>query len=161
VNVAVTERAAFMVTVQVVPLAASQPLQLPKVELASGDAVSVTSVPWAIPDTLHVEPQLIPPPLTVPDPLPLFCTASAWVGAPTGLKVAMTERAAFMVTVQVVPLAASQPLQLPKVELASGDAVSVTSVPWAIPDTLHVEPQLTPGPLTVPEPLPLFWTVSV
>jgi hypothetical protein len=66
-----------MVTVQVVPLAVSHPPQFPKVEFASGDAVNVTTVPGAIPDALHVAPQLIPPPLTVPEPFPPFHTMSA------------------------------------------------------------------------------------
>jgi hypothetical protein len=112
-KVAVTVRLAVMVTVQVVPLAVSQPLQFPKIEVASGDAVNVMTVPSAIPDALHAQPQLIPPPLTVPDPLPLFHTASVW---PVVLKVAVTTRLALMMTVQVVPLAVSQPPQYRKVE---------------------------------------------
>jgi hypothetical protein len=164
---AVTERPAFMVTVQVVPLAVSQPLQVPKVEHSSGDAVSVMTVPWGIPETLHVEPQavppllqLIPPALTVSNPAQsLTCTVSVCVVAPTGLKVAVTERAASMVAAQVVPIAMSQPLQYPKVELASGDAVSVIRVPGPILE-LQVEPQSIPPPVTAPDPLPLFCTVS-
>ena len=41
----------------------------------------------------------------------------------------MTDRAALMVTVQVVPEAASQPLQPVKVDPVAGVAVRVTIVP--------------------------------
>ena len=81
-NVAVTVWSAFIVTLQLVPLDESQPLQLPKVEFPSGEAISVTAVPWAR-DALHVGPQLIPPPLTVPDPVPLLCTISVCMLPPS------------------------------------------------------------------------------
>ena len=45
------------------------------------------------------------------------------------LKVAVTDRDAFMVTVQVSPETPSQPLQPPKVDPPLALAVSVTSVP--------------------------------
>jgi hypothetical protein len=44
-------------------------------------------------------------------------------------KLAVTDRAALMATVQVVPETASQPLQPAKVEPKAGVAVRVTTVP--------------------------------
>ena len=72
-------------------------------------------------------PQLIPAGalVTVPLPVPALLSVSAkvWV-----VKVAVSERAAVMLTVQVlVPVHA--PLQPLKVEPAAGVAVSVTAVP--------------------------------
>jgi hypothetical protein len=145
-----------MVTVQLFPLVESHPLQLPNVEGAIGDATRVTTVLAAI-EVEQIAPQSIPPPLTVPDPLPCFCTRSVW-DLP-GLNVAVTCRSAFMVTVQLFPLVESHPLQLPKVEGALADAVNVTTVPPAI-DALQLVPQSIAPPFTLPEPVPAFRTVS-
>ena len=158
-NVAVTVLSVFMVTLHVVPLEVSQPLQVSNLDAASGVAVSVTAVPEAI-DAEQVAPQLMPPPLTVPDPVPLFWTVNVRGGTSVMVKVAVTVLSAVMVTVQVAPLEVSQPLQLPNVDPLSGAAVSVTAVPEAI-DAEQVAPQLTPPPLTVPDPVPLFWTVKL
>jgi hypothetical protein len=60
----------------------SQPSQPVKVESGLAEAVSVTAVPEAS-DALQLGPQSIAPPVTVPDPLPLFCTLSVcWTGLP-------------------------------------------------------------------------------
>src|SRR5437667_10195213 len=64
--------------------------------------------------------------VTVPVPVPPLLTVSVNRGA---LKVAVSDRDAFMVTVQVSPETPSQPLQLPKVDPPLALAVSVTSVP--------------------------------
>ena len=73
-------------------------------------------------------PQLMPPSaeVTVPVPVPPLLTVRVNRGA---LKVAVTDRDAFMVTVQVSPETPSQPLQPPKVDPPLALAVSVTSVP--------------------------------
>ena len=73
-------------------------------------------------------PQLIPPSLevTVPLPLPVVLTERVKV---CRLKLAVTARAVLMVTLQVVPETASQPLQKAKVEPEAGVAVRVTTVP--------------------------------
>jgi hypothetical protein len=77
------------------------------------------------------------------------------------LNVAMTERLALMVRVQL-PLPEQSPDQPANLERAEATAVSVTAVPclkaWA-----QVEPQLIPAglELTVPVPLPPFVSVSV
>src|SRR5581483_5099785 len=77
----------------------------------------------------HVElpfPQLIPPPLTMP--LPVTATLSWRVAPPPPPpaleKVAVTERAAVMITVHVVAVPAHAPPQPRKVEPTVGVAVS-------------------------------------
>jgi len=55
--------------VQVVPELESQPVQLANADPAAGAAVRETAVP-AVRLTLQDEPQSIPFPLTVPDPVP-------------------------------------------------------------------------------------------
>ena len=70
-------RLAFIVTSQVVPVLLSHPAQLTSAEPASGEAVSVTALPEAS-NALQVSPQLMPPPVTVPDPVPAFCTVSLY-----------------------------------------------------------------------------------
>ena len=64
--------------------------------------------------------------MTVPLPVPALLTVRV---TPCVLKVAVTERDAFMVTVQLEPETVSHPLQLPKVEPLAGAAVRVTTVP--------------------------------
>jgi hypothetical protein len=76
-------------------------------------------------------------------------------------KVAVTDLAALIVTVQVSPLLESQPAQLPKSEPDIGEAVNVTGVPL-VKLALHVAPQSMPAGLllTVPLPAPVFATVN-
>src|SRR5262249_59685319 len=109
----------------------------------------------------QVEPQSIPPGLlvTVPDPVPAFETDS--VRCPSK-KIAVTDLAPSMTTVQVVPIAEQSPLQAAKVEFAPALAVSVTCVPCAN-CAEHVEPQsIPPGLLvTVPDPFPTLETDRV
>jgi hypothetical protein len=64
---AVTVFAAFMVTVQLVPFAVSQPFQPVKMERKPGVAVSVTTVPL-LKSTEQVDPQSIPAGLDVTVP---------------------------------------------------------------------------------------------
>jgi len=124
-NAAETVRLAFIATVQLVPVAESQPIQPAKVEPASGEAVRMTDVPAEI-EAEQVAPQLMPLPLTVPAPVPVFWTVSvAFVGSPA-LNAAETVRLAFIATLQLVPVAESQPVQPAKVERASGEAVRMT-----------------------------------
>ena len=80
-------------------------------------------------------------------------------GGATATNVAVTERAAVIVTVHVlVPVQA--PLQPAKLEPALGAAVSVTVVPAKLSE--QSAPQLIPGGelVTVPAPVPVFVTVS-
>jgi hypothetical protein len=154
----VTVLAAVIVTVQVVVVKLSQPAQLVNVEPGSGWAVSVTISPWAK-AALHVAPQSIPPPVTLPDPVPLVRTVSAcW---DVLVNVAVKVRSPLIVTLQVAPLTLSQPVQLAKLEPVAGTAVSVTGVPYGRL-AVHAAPQSIdpPAPVTVPAPAPAFTTVS-
>ena len=64
--------------------------------------------------------------VTVPLPVPVLPTVRVNV---CRVKVAVTDRAALMVTVQVVPETVSQPLQLVNVDPPAALAVRVTAVP--------------------------------
>ena len=110
---------------------------------------------------VHVEPQLMPAGelVTVPLPVPVRLTLSVrWVE----VKVAVTLRVAFIVTLQVFPETESQPLQLEKFEFTSAVAVKVTMVPLEYVAE-HVAPQLMPAGelVTVPVPVPLRFTFRV
>jgi hypothetical protein len=155
-NVAVTVFAAVTVTVHVAPLTVVQPVQLFRIELASGVAVSVTVPPFAtgaVQPSVEPAMQAMPGPVTVP--LPPCATAFTVNGYVLGWNVAVTVFADVTVTVHVAPLTLVQPVQLFRIEVASGVAVSVTVPPFA---TLVVHPtvepavQAMPGPVTVPTP---------
>jgi len=74
-NVAVTARAALIVTVHVAPDAASQPLQPVNCEFGAAAAVSVTDVP-SVYGSEQSAPQSIPEgvEVTVPAPPPVVLT---------------------------------------------------------------------------------------
>src|SRR5439155_877277 len=151
-KVAVTDAAAFSVTVQVlVPVQA--PLQPEKKKPVPGAAVRVTTVP-VVNEAEHVPPQEIPAGELVTVPVPALVTVSAKDG---NAKVAVTARAALIVRMQVV----LAPVQL-AVQPAPGAAVSVTIVP-VVNEAEHVAPQEIPAGLlvTVPLPAPAMDTVSV
>ena len=120
-----TVAAAPTVTVQA-PAPAQAPLQPPKVEPASGVAVSVNWAPGAT-ASLQSAPQAMPAGAleTVPEPAPLRLTVSV-----TGISVnvAVTVVPALTVTVQS-PVPVQAPLQPANVEPAAGVAVSVNAVP--------------------------------
>src|SRR4051794_2388285 len=157
---------ALIATVHWLPFTESQPLQLLNVDPDAAAAVSVTELPslnWAE----QVAPQLIPDGelVTVPEPLPaLEAVKVRWTGG-ENVKLAPTDRFAFIATVHWLPFTESQPalpIKLPNDNPPAGAAVSVTEVPslnWAE----QVKPQLIPdGELvTVPEPAPALETVSV
>jgi len=125
INVAVTDWAAFIVTTQLPVPVHPAPLQPVNTEPPAGVAVNVTEVPLAN-DAVHVAPQLIPAGLlvTVPPLLPVLVTVRVY----NCVKLAFTDLAALMVTVQVVPETVSHPLQPVKMEVRAGVAVSVTTV---------------------------------
>jgi hypothetical protein len=153
VNVAVTDLAALIVTTQL-PVPLHAPLQPVKVEVPSGAAVNVTSVP-ASKSALQVAPQSIPrgEELTDPPPVPVFVTLRA---CGIFVKAADTDLAPSIVTTQLpVPLHA--PFQPVNVDVPSGDVVKVTSVPVS-KSALQVAPQSIPtgDDETDPPPVPVF-----
>jgi len=64
--------------------------------------------------------------VTIPVPVPMRLTVKTLC---VEVKVAVTLRVAFIVTLQVFPETESQPLQLVKFEFTSAASVSVTMVP--------------------------------
>jgi hypothetical protein len=148
-----TLRATLIVTLQA-PVPVQAPLQPRKVEPLAGVAVSDTVV---VEGKLapQVAPQLIPAGelVTVPLPVPLFVTVSAFGAA---AKVAVAFRAELTVSVQVeAPVQA--PPQPVKDEPVLGVAVSVTTVP-AVKLLVQVVPQFKPAgeEVTTPVPVPVL-----
>jgi hypothetical protein len=157
-NVAVTLFAAFIVTVQVVEPPLQAPPQLVKLAPLSGVAVSVTVAP-VVSFTVHVvcpDPQLIPPPVTVP--LPVTETPSGnWDAVPDEpLKEAVTLFAVLIVTEQDRDVPAHAPPQPVKLAPELGWAVRLTVVP-ADTSALQLDPpaevQEMLDPATVPFPV--------
>lgn len=95
-NVAVTDLAASIVTVHDMPVHA--PDQPVNVQPVAGVAVSATLVPW-LNVSLQSVPHTMPVPATVPKPT--FPTLSVYVFS---AKFAVTDFAASIVTVHVVPV---------------------------------------------------------
>src|SRR5262245_6833507 len=126
-KVAVTDCAALTVTVQE-PVPVKPPPPHPvQLEPAAGGAVRVTAVPLAN-EAEHVAPHVMPAGalVMVPLPAPVLLTVSAM---PCSAKVAVTDCAALIVTVQVPVPVQPPPLQPVKVEPTAGAAVRVTAVP--------------------------------
>jgi hypothetical protein len=123
----VTDLAALILTVQVLPDTASHPVHPVNAERRFGDAVSVTTVVLEK-DAAHVDPQLIPAGLevTVPLPRPVLLTLRV---KNCRLNVAVTVLAPLMVTVHAAPDTASQPVQPANSEPLAAAAVKVTVVP--------------------------------
>jgi hypothetical protein len=96
--------------------------------------------------------------VTVPVPVPAFTTVRVWG---IRLKVAVTDRAEFMVTVQA-PVPVHDPLHPAKTEPAAAVLFRVTTVPDA-KGAEQVAPQLIPAgvEVTVPVPVPAFATLRV
>jgi len=158
-NVAVTEVAALMVTVQV-PVPEQPPLQPLNVEPATGAAVNVTTVP-VVKACEQVVPHESPAGelVTMPLPVPDFVTLSVKDDCTNA---AVTEVAALIVTVHVLVPVQPPPLQPVNVEPAAAVAVSVTTEPVAN-DAEHVAPHEMPAGLLVivPAPAPDLDTVKV
>src|SRR5581483_4266702 len=163
-NVAVTELEPVSVRVQVDDAPLHDPPHPRNVAPAVGVATRVTVEPeFRLARQVELPfPQLIPPPLTMP--LPVTATLSWRVAPPPPPpaleKVAVTERAAVMITVHVVAVPAHAPPQPRKVEPTVGVAVSTIEA-FGVSLTLHRTaplPQLTPPPETLP--LPETETVS-
>jgi hypothetical protein len=124
VNVAVTLRAVFISTVQL-PVPEHAPDHPANVFPGLGAAVSVTTAP-ALNADVHVPGQLIEPGADDTVPPPTVDTES-WKD--TFTNVAVTDRAALIVTVHVGDVPLHAPPQPPNVCVALVVAVSVTIVP--------------------------------
>lgn len=122
-NVAETNRAAVIDTVQVVAVPVQSPPHPEKPYPGDGAAVRVTEVPWLY-NWLQSVPQEMPAGLEVTVPCPPFVTLRLYVSA---VKVAVTLFDAVIETVQV-PVPVHAPDQPEKIEPTAGAAVSVTEV---------------------------------
>src|SRR5215475_1107636 len=125
-NVAVTDLGALIVTVQELLCPLQSPPQPMKTELVSAVAVSVTVVPVLNPAEQAV-PQLIPAGLDTTRPLPVPLAET--VKGTGSLKLAVTVRAAVIVTVHCVACPLHAPPHPVNAELGSAVAVRVTDVP--------------------------------
>lgn len=158
-NVADTDSAALIVTVQTPTPEHPAPVQPANVLPLFAVAVSVTCDP-VVKLPAQVLGHKIPAGLLDTDPLPVPAVVTDnWE---VGLNVAVTVSAAFTVTVQGAVPEHPWPLQPANTEFAPAVAVSVTSVPLA-KFAAHVVGQLIPAGLlvTVPAPVPGSVTVSV
>ena len=157
VNEAVTEDAALMDIVHVVPVPEQPPLQPVNVEPVAGVAVSVTEVPE---EKLaeQVLPHAIPPGLlvTAPAPEPPFPMVNV---KDCSANVALTDAAAAMLTVQVPVPEQPPPVHPVNVDPAAGEALSVTEVPET-KLAAQVLPHAMPAGLLVTVPLPTVVTLS-
>ena len=128
-KLAVTFRAAVIVTVHVAPETESQPLHALNSDPLFGAAESVTVVPPAY-GSEQSAPQLIPAgfEVTTPAPAPVLLTPSVKLAT---LKLAVTVRALLIATLHVVPDTESQPVHPAKTEPAFAAAVIVTVVPMS------------------------------
>jgi hypothetical protein len=153
-----TDSAVSMVTVQG-PFPLHAPDQPVNVDVPPGAAVSVTTVPLAKLKE-HVGPQLIPEgdEVTVPSPVPVLATFNPFW---TTLKLAVTELAAFMVTVHG-PIPLHAPVHPVNVDAPSAAGVRVTMAP-VVKLAVHVAPQLIPAGDDVmpPPPAPVLLTVRL
>ncbi len=157
---AVTLLSPVIVTVQVfLPVQASRhSVNEPP---AGGVAVSVT-VSSAVTSAVQPEPplevQVIPPPVTVP--LPITVTVSFGF-----LKLAVAERSAFIVSVQLLPVPLHEPPQPPKTYPVSGVSTIVSVESWGTSVSQPVSPvsQSMSSPETLPPPAesPETLTLSV
>ena len=123
---AVTLRAAIIVTWHVTAVPLHAPLQLAKLERASGVAVRATTVPRLY-GSLQSAPQLMPAgeEARFPLPEPAVVTVSEYMAR---AKVAVADLAALMVTWQE-PAPEQAPLQTAKAEPAAAAAERVTTAP--------------------------------
>jgi hypothetical protein len=158
-NVAVTDRFEFMVTLQP-PVPEHAPDHPANVEPVFGVAVNVTAVPAA--KLRQPEPHEVPvgEALTVPLPVPVVVMFRVGLTVAVRLNAAVTDRFEFIVTVQL-PAPEQAPDHPANVEPAVGVGVSVTTVPAA--KLRQPEPHEVPAgeEPTVPLPVPDFVIVRV
>ena len=155
-NVALTDWAEVIGTVQVPLEFVQAPLHPANTEPAAALGVSTTDVPL-LKFAVQVAPQLIPTgaEVTVPEPAPLNETESAYCGGGTAAKFATIEIAGDEVTVVWhvdVPL--QEPPQVTNVYPGSGVAIKFTTVP-AGNDVVHVPVQVVLAGELLIEPPPV------
>src|SRR4051812_25092157 len=162
-KLAVTDVAAFMLTLHDAPETVSPPFHPLNTDSIPGVAVSVTIVPLSY-TAEQFEPQLIPSGLEVTAPLPMpdFLTVSV---KRSRVKVPTIDLDVLIVRRHVSAAAESQPLQVSNLDPATGVAVRVNAVP-APYDAVQVscaESQSRPVGLevTLPRPVPALLNVSV
>jgi hypothetical protein len=165
VNVAVTDSAEFIETVQTLGFVPVQaPLQLANTDPLAGTAVSEMAAPGKY-RAAQVPPELTQlMALSALDTVPLPLPASATLSCSPRTKFAVRVESVFMVNWHA-PVPVQGPLQPAKRELEPGVAVAATWLPlWYAAE--QVEPQSMPplkpaGVDTVPEPFPVVVTLSV
>ena len=161
VNVAVTLRAAVMLTVQA-PVPVQAPVHPANVEPVPAAAARLTLVPLEK-LALHALPQLTPPgvEVTVPLPVPLLVSVRVYVVGALRAKAAVTLFAPSTTKVQL-PVPVQAPLQPEKVDPAAEVALRARLVPPAML-ALQALPQSMPLGLeaTAPLPVPVLPTVTV
>ena len=161
-KVAVTDFAAFTVTVQVKVVPVQAPPQAAKLEPPLADAVNVRLEP-PLKVAVQVAPQSIPAGLleTEPVPVPFLVMVSANVVGAIRLNVAVTDFTASIVTSQVNAVPVQAPLQPAKLEPLMIEAVNFTMVFW-LNEALQIGSQLIPAGLleTLPDPDPALLTVK-
>jgi hypothetical protein len=165
VNVAVTDLAASIVTAQVDAVPVQAPVQPVNVEPGADVAIKVTLVPTG---TLAMQElaALVPVKRTLQEKLgsnvtmpPAVPTVVTVRGNVVEANVAVTDLAAFIVTVQVRPVPLHAPPQPVNAEPLSGAAVSVTLAP-TLEFVVQAVPHEMPPPETLPLPVPALVTVS-
>jgi hypothetical protein len=140
------------------PVPEQAPLQPANTDPTAGVALRATALPVASNALVHV-PVVVPavavqliPPVPVTVPLPLLAAVTV-TGNEVGIKLALTDSAALIVTVQA-PVPEQTPLQPLNTEPTLAVGVSVTTVPLS-KSAAHVAPQEIPaGELLIdPEPV--------
>src|ERR1700758_2509791 len=159
VNVAVTDSSELIVTAHVPVPEQPPPDQPAKLDPAAAAAVNVTCVP-AVKLCEQLPGQLIPEPVTLPDPVPANPTDSVCDDAGFAVNVAVTDSSELIVTAHAPVPEQPPPDQPAKLDPAAAAAVNVTCVP-AVKLCEQLPGQLIPEPVTLPDPVPANPTDSV
>jgi len=155
---ALTLRAWLIVTVQLGPAPVQAPPQPLSTWPAPGVALS-TTLALAAKGALQVLPQSMPAGCERTVPLPVTVTPSVKLEDGGALKLAVTVRAACIVSVQLAAVPVQSPPQPPKTWPLAGVALSVTEVAGS-KRLLQLAPQSMPAGAETTRPLPLTETES-
>jgi hypothetical protein len=159
--VALTDWDALIVTAHA-PVPVHAPLQPLNVLPDAACALNVTAVPLLKLEE-QVLPQLMPLGLLliVPLPVPAVVVVSTKVLVLLEEKLADTDWAALIVTVQLLALPVHAPPQPPKLCPLAACSVRVTTVPAVYEDEQALAQEMPPGVLLIVPPEPGLATVSV